>query len=55
MKWVIVFNAGTNDEQIISIHRDFLNAVDELKKHGGIDKGYDLMMILPDGSLTTEF
>ena len=56
LKWVIVANAETDDEMIIiSIHRDFLNAIDELKKHGGFSNGYDLLKLLPDGSLTAEF
>lgn len=54
-EWVIVENAGTDNEGIWSDHYTQSAAIRELKDAGGRENGFDLMKRLADGTLTTEF
>jgi len=52
-QWVIVENAGTNDE---SIWDDYYQYDDALIEFNNMDsEGFDIMKRLPDGTLTTEY
>jgi hypothetical protein len=54
-QWVVVENAGTDDEDIWSDHDTLPAALKELENCGGRDNGFDLMKRRPDGTLTTEY
>lgn len=54
-EWVVVENAGEDEEGIWSDHYTFRAAVKELKNAGGKENGFDIMKRLPNGQLTTEF
>jgi len=55
LKWVVVGNAGMDNEYIHSSHRSFKSALEELKISGGREEGFDIMRRLPDGTLTAEY
>jgi predicted RNA polymerase sigma factor len=50
--WVIVTNAGTDDESIFSDHATYKEARQNANECG---EEWDIMRRLDDGSLTTEF
>jgi hypothetical protein len=53
--WVVVENAGYENEDIWSDHCTFKAALKELESAGGTENGFDIMKRLDDGTLTTEF
>ncbi|MDO9601069.1 MAG: hypothetical protein Q7J02_02025 [Rhodocyclaceae bacterium] len=54
-QWVVVENAGTDQEDMWSDHHTLKAARKELKECGGRRNGFDLMKRLPNGMLTTDF
>ncbi|WP_295006844.1 hypothetical protein [uncultured Dechloromonas sp.] len=54
-QWVVVENAGTDEEDIWSDHYTFKAALKELENCGGTENGFDIMKRLATGELTTEF
>lgn len=53
--WVVVTNAGTDDEAVWANCETLAGAIKQCDEAGGRDNGFDVMKRLDDGTLTTEF
>jgi len=54
--WVVVYAAGTDDEDIWSDHATYADATSECNQQTGHDgEGWDIMKRLDNGVLTTEY
>lgn len=53
--WVVVTNAGTDEEDIWADFQLYESAVKECRECGGRDNGFDVMKRLDDGTLTTDY
>jgi len=58
-QWVVVEQAGTDDESIVNDHYTFREAAQNIARNYYPDEreelGVQIMKRLPDGTLTTEF
>ena len=54
-EWVVVENAGEDNEDIWADFNTYAAAIRELKECGGRENGFDIMKRLANGMLTTEF